>query len=149
MPGPGNRRQIQLLLHGAIVLFIGLLCGIPFAVAAGSAWGEDAVRAWRVAHAGMVAVGVMLLAIGAILPRLSLSDRPAAMLVWSLGLSAYSFTLGVLVAAMAGVRGLKEAGPALNQVVFAAYAVGAIGALLGVAVLIVGAAVALRGPPPG
>jgi len=144
-----NRRQTHLILHGAIVLFIGLLCGMPFALAAGNAWDEDAVRAWRVAHAGMVAVGVMLLAIGAILPRLRLGDRPAAMLVWSLGLSAYSFTLGVLAAAMAGVRGLQAAGPALNGVVFAAYAVGAIGALLGVAVLIVGAAVALRGPPPG
>ena len=149
MPKLGHRLQTQLILHGAIVLFIGLLCGIPFTVAAGSAWGENVVRAWRVAHSGGAAVGLMLLAIGAVMPRLVLGDRPAAMLVWSLGLSAYCFTLGVLVAAMAGVRGLQAAGPALNGVVFAAYAVGAIGALLGVAVLIVGAAVALRGPPPG
>jgi len=127
-----NRRQTHLILHGATVLFIGLLCGIPFAVAAGSAWGEGAVRAWRVAHAGMVAVGVMLLAIGAILPRLRLGDRPAAMLVWSLAASAYSFTLGVLVAAFGDVRDLKAAGPALNGVVFVAYVAGTLGALAGV-----------------
>jgi len=149
MPELGDRGQTQLLLHGAIVLFIGLLCGIPFAVAAGNAWGEEAVRAWRVAHTGGAAVGLMLLAIGAVLPRLVLGNRAAASLAWSLVASGYSFTLGVLVAATAGVRGLQAAGPAPNWVVFVSYAVGTVGAILGVVLLIVGAAAALRGEPEG
>ncbi len=143
-----HRRQMQLLLHGAIVLFVGLLCGIPFAVAAGNAWGEEAVRAWRVAHSGGAGVGLMLLAIGAVLPRLVLGVAGAATLVWSLAVSAYSFTLGVLVAAMGGVRGLKAAGPALNLVVFGTYTVGTLAALVGVALLIVGACAALREAGP-
>jgi len=107
-----HRSQVQLLLHGAIVLFVGLLCGIPFALAAGNAWGEEAVRAWRVAHTGGAAVGLMLIVIGAVLHRLLLGDRAGAILVWSLVASAYSFTAGVLVAATAGVRGLQAGGPA-------------------------------------
>jgi len=144
-----HRSQVQLLLHGAIVLFVGLLCGIPFALAAGNAWGEEAVRAWRVAHTGGAAVGLMLIVIGAVLHRLLLGDRAGAILVWSLVASAYSFTAGVLVAATAGVRGLQAGGPALNRVVFAAYTVGTAGALLGVALLVAGAAAALRAARTG
>lgn len=62
--------------------------------------------------------------------------------------SAYSFTLGLVVAATAGVRGLRATGPALNWVVFAAYMVGSVGALVGVALVIRGAYAALRGTSP-
>ena len=58
--------------------------------------------------------------------------------------SAYSFTLGLVVAATAGVRGLRATGPALNWVVFAAYMVGSLGVLLGVVLMIRGAYAALR-----
>jgi len=85
----------------------------------------------------------------AVLPRLVLGNRAAASLAWSLVASGYSFTLGVLVAATAGVRGLQAAGPAPNWVVFVSYAVGTVGAILGVVLLIVGAAAALRGEPEG
>lgn len=102
------------------------------------------MRAWRVAHSGGVMVGLMLIAIGAVRHRLLLGDRMAAALEWSLVRSAYSFALGLVVAATAGVRGLQAAGPALNWVVFAAYAVGALGALPGVGLLIVGTYTALR-----
>ena len=140
--------QMQILLHGAIVLFVGLLCGIPFGAAVGSTWGDEAVRAWRVAHSGGVTVGLMLIAIGAVLPRLLLGDRAPSVLVWSLVVSAYSFTLGMVLAATGGVRGLRATGPALNWVVFAAYMVGSLGALLGVALMILGAYAALRGTGP-
>jgi hypothetical protein len=46
-----QRRQLHIILHGAIVPMIGLLCGLPFGSAAG---------------------GVMLIAIAAILPRLTI-----------------------------------------------------------------------------
>lgn len=140
--------QKQILLHGAIVLFVGLLCGIPFGAAVGNAWGEEAVRAWRVAHSGGVTVGLMLIAIGAVLHRLLLRDRVISVLVWSLVVSAYSFILGMVLAAMGGVRGLRATGPALNWVVFAAYMVGSLGVLLGVALVILGAYAALRGTSP-
>ncbi len=139
-----ERIEMQILLHGAIVLFVGLLCGILFGAAVGNGRGDETVRAWRVAHSGGVTVGLMLIAIGAVLNRLLLGGRAASVLVWSLVASAYSFTLGMVVAATAGVRGLQTTGPALNWVVFAAYMLGSLGALLGVVLLIRGAYAALR-----
>ena len=147
-PKVSERFQLQTLLHGAIVLLVGLLCGIPFGAAVGNAWGEEAVRAWRVAHSGGAMIGLMLIAIGAVLPRLLLGDRAASVLAWSLVASAYSFTLGLVVAATAGVRGLGATGPPLNWVVFVAYMVGSLGVLLSVVLMIRGAYAALRGASP-
>lgn len=96
-----ERRQIQMLFHGAIVLFVGLLFGLPFGVAVTARWGDEAVHAWRVAHVGMVAVGILLVAIGAALRHLVLGQRQAAWLVWSLVASAYAFTLPVLLRGIA------------------------------------------------
>jgi hypothetical protein len=140
-----ERIQMQIVLHGAIVLLVGLLCGIPFGVAVGSIWDDKAVLAWRVAHSGGVAVGLMLITIGPVLHRLPLGDLEASVLLWSLVASAYSFIVGLVVAATTGVRGLRATGPALNWVVFAAYVVGSVGVVLGVALVIRGAYAALRG----
>ena len=139
-----GRRQLHVILHGAIVLLVGLLCGLLFGFVATRAAGEDAARAWRVAHSGTAAIGVMLIAIGAILPRLRLADRAGSLLVWSLIVSAYVFTSGVIVAAFTGARGLKAGASPLDAVVFLAYVIGALGGLLGVALTIAGAAAALR-----
>ncbi len=79
-----ERRRAQVLLHGAIVLLVGLLCGIPFGVGVGNAWSEEAVRAWRVAHSGEVTVGFMLIAIGAMSDRLLLGEGAVSIFVWSL-----------------------------------------------------------------
>ena len=67
-------------MHGAIVLLVGLLCGIPFGVGVGNAWSEDAVRACRVAHSGGVTVGLMLIVIAAVSDRLRLGDGAASVL---------------------------------------------------------------------
>ena len=63
-----ERLQLHVILHGAIVLLVGLLCGIPFGSVAARA-GDDAARAWRVAHAGGAMLGVMLIAIAEVLPQ--------------------------------------------------------------------------------
>src|SRR5207248_1591905 len=56
----------QLVLHGGIVLLIGLLCGAPLGSAVVRGKGEEAVRAWRVAHTSLVTGGILLLAVAAI-----------------------------------------------------------------------------------
>jgi len=136
-----------MLFHGAIVVCMGLLFGLPFGVAVTAGWGEESVQAWRVAHAGMVAVGLMLIAIGAALRNLVLGQRRTSWLVWSLVASAYAFTLAVLIRGIAGVKGFQPTGPILNWVAFVSNVVGILGSLMGVALTVRGAYAALRTPP--
>jgi hypothetical protein len=138
-----ERIALRMLLHGAVLLLVGLLAGMVFGVAVAQSWREDAVRAWRVAHAGSVGLGVMLLAIGAVLDRLQLRERTARAMAWSLVTLGYTFAFGAVFAATAGVRGLTPDGAMLNAVVFATYLVGSVGAVLGVALVILGAYAAL------
>lgn len=35
----------RLLFHGAVVLLVGLLAGLPFGMAIADGWGEESVRA--------------------------------------------------------------------------------------------------------
>src|SRR5574341_380806 len=133
-----------MLLHGAIVVFIGLLFGLPFGVAVTAGWGEESVQAWRVAHAGMVAVGLLLIAVGAALRHLVLGQREASWLVWSLVISAYAFTLAVVIRGIAGVKGFQPTGPILNRIAFLSNMVGILGSLIGVALTIRGASASLR-----
>lgn len=135
--------ELQMILHGSVVLLLGLLCGIPLGAAAARGAGPEATRAWRVAHSGGAGVGVMLIAIGAALPHLRLGQLALGALTWSLVISAYVFVLGLVVAAVADVRGLSPTGAVLNRLVFAAYVVGSAGTLLGVVLTMLGAWAAL------
>jgi len=138
-----ERSQIQMLFHGAVVLFTGLWFGLPFGLAVSRGWGEESVGAWHVAHSGTVAMGVMLIAIGAALHRMVLRQPAASLLVWSLVASAYGFAFGFLMRGIAGVRGFQPSGPASNVVAFTANMVGVWGSLLGIALVIYGAYAAL------
>jgi hypothetical protein len=139
-----ERNQIRLVLHGAIVLFVALLFGFPFGAALGAGWGDESVRAWRVAHSGVAAVGLTLIAIGAARPQLVLGQHGASWLVWSLAASAYAFTLALLLRGIAGVRGFQPTGSPLNLVVFACNVVGVLGSLIGMMLTVRGAFAALR-----
>ena len=97
-----DRRQALIVLHGAIVMFIGLLFGFPFAKAIAAGWGEEAARAWRVAHAGGVAVGLTLIALGAALRCLVFGRAAAAWLVSSAVVSGYAFLLALLIGGVGG-----------------------------------------------
>ena len=141
--------QIQMLLHGAIILFIGLVCGLPFGVAVARDRSDESVRSWRVAHSGVAGIGVMLIAIGAVLQHMVLGQRAIFLLVWSLVGSAYGFTLALVLRGITGVRGFEPSGPALNVVAFIGNMAGIGGSLLGVGLAIYGMYAALAGPSVG
>ena len=105
------------------------------------------MQRWRVAHAGMVAVGLLLIAIGAALRHLVLGQRQTSWLVWSLVVSAYTFTLAVLIRGIAGMKGFQPTGPILNWIAFLANMVGILGSLTGGTLTIRCAYSALRSPP--
>ena len=139
-----QRLQLELVFHGSIILLIGMLLGIPYAGAIVHGWGDEAVRAWRVAHVGESAAGLSLIAVGGIVALLALEDGAMSVLVWSLIASGYAFTVGLPLAAISGQRGLEAGGPLANWIVVAAYAVAALGAFVAIGLVIRGSRAALR-----
>jgi hypothetical protein len=139
-----KRAQLQILLHGLVVVLVGLLCGVPYGRAITHGWGEESVRAWRLAHSGSVAAGLSLMIVAGVSHLFVLTPRALALLVWSGVLSAYGFTVALVVAAVGGVRGLTLAGPPANVIAFLANSVAAAASLVWVAVMLRGTIAALR-----
>jgi hypothetical protein len=129
----------QLILHGAVVLLIGLLCGAPLGSAVVHGKSEETVRAWRVAHSSLVMGGILLLAVAGIADRLSLGALGQQMLVWPLVISSYGFAVVLPVAAHYGHRGLAPAPPFLNRALYVGNMLGAGGLIIGTVVLLWGA----------
>jgi hypothetical protein len=138
-----ERGQMQIIFHGGIILLAGVVCGVPFALAVGHGWGDEAVRAWRVAHTGAVSLGVALIAIGGIAPRLVLGNGAARVLLSSLLVAGYTFGIGVVMAAVTGVRGLAPTAP-LNLVVFLVYITGTLATFVASSLLLSGAYASLQ-----
>ena len=140
-----RRAQLRMLFHALVVLLVGLLCGVPYGQAITRAWGEEAVRAWRFAHFGLVVAGIWLMVVAAVSHLLALNTRNIAILIHSVVISAYGFTIALVVAAVGGARGLEPTGSGLNVLAFLANSVAALASLVSVAVMIVGTVAALRG----
>jgi hypothetical protein len=117
-----HRQAGLLVFHGALLLLVGNLTGIPFAGAIQDGWGPDAVRAWRVAHTSLVMGGLLYVAMGAARAHISLSPGAAAALVGTLIATAYVFTFALILGASIGARGLSGEGPVLHGLVFGLFA---------------------------
>ena len=128
-----------LILHGGIILLIGLLCGAPLGSAVVRRKSEETVRAWRVAHSSLVMGGVLLLAVAGVISHLKLGAFGLALLVWAFVVSSYGFALVLPLAAHYGHRGLISEPPLLNRVLYFGNVLGAAGLLLGTIVLLWGA----------
>jgi hypothetical protein len=135
--------QRRVLFHGAILLLVGMLYGIPFAEVLVDG-GDVAARPWRVAHTGLVAGAVLLIAVSAAMPHVMLGPRGTSWLVGSLVLTAYGAIVGLGLPPLAGVRGLAPEGPPLNLVAFAGNLVVGVGSLVAGVLLVHGAHAALR-----
>lgn len=133
----------QLILHGGIILLLGLLSGVPFGRAIFQGKSEAAVRAWRVAHSGLSMGGVLLLALALVVPQLQLGASALALLVWAFVASGYAFAVALPLGAHYGHRGLTMAPPFLNRVVYFGNMIGVAGSLAGTLILVWGAYAAL------
>lgn len=139
-----KRAQLRILFHGLIILLVGLLCGVPYGRAITGGWGDEVVRGWRVAHLSLVVGGLWLLMVAAVSSLLVLDRRGITLLVGSIVTSGYAFTVALVVAASAGVRGLNATGPILNLVVFGANTVASLASVVWIVITIVGTVRALR-----
>jgi hypothetical protein len=129
----------QLILHGGIILLVGLLSGVPFGRAVVRGKPESVVRGWRVAHSGITLGGVLLLVLASVVPQLRLGASMRVFLVWAFVASSYGFAVALPLGAHYGHRGLNSAPPFLNRVVFLGNMIGVAGSLAGVFILLWGA----------
>jgi hypothetical protein len=142
-----GRAELQLVLHGAIVLLLGYLCGFPLYSGIVENSGNADVHFWRVAHSGLVAGGVWSIATGAVVRHLSLSVRGISALVWSVVLANYGFLLnGVVGAAAAGSDGAVDS---LHWWALSTFALASLASVLAAGLTILGAFFALRARSSG
>lgn len=140
------RWRARMVLHGTLVVGIGLLAGLPYAlVLTGALAGEE--RAWRMAHLEGVLNGLLVLAVAAAGDALVLSSRAQAVLAVSLIGMAYANVLASIVGASFGVRGLSAAGPPANTVVYLLFWLAIVGVFVGLGCAAVGARRRLSGRP--
>jgi hypothetical protein len=138
-----ERDQTRVLFHGAVILLAGLLAGIPMSQAITGGAGEDVVRAWRVAHVGVVAGGLMMIAFAPALRLVKLPPSQAGWLVGALMAAGYG-SLGLLLGAAAGARGLEPGHSVVNTVVFLTNGALSLGSLAATLLVLHGARSALQ-----
>ncbi len=138
-----TRARKLLLLQGGLILTAGLIAGLPMAEAIESN-ATDAVRAWRVVHVGGVTGALLLMAFGLAVSDLRLGSTLPLFVVLSAA-STYLLTIGLLLAAMSGERGIgpsEETG--VGGIVELCYEIGALGILIAVGQFLVGITLGLR-----
>lgn len=134
-----RRGAAWLVGHGLLVLFVGLLAGLPFGAALVNGWGDEAVRAWKLAHLEGLQNGILLLALAGASRWMTLGARGEAAVRWGAVLAAWGNIVGATLGALTGMRGLAPQGPAANWLVFAAFMFGMWGVLIAVPVAASGA----------
>ena len=130
--------SLQLLFHGAIVMSIGLLSGIPHGSAITKKKEESVIRAWRVAHSGLAMGGTTMIAFATAINQLNINAIALNILVWSSVISGYGFCIALPYGAWVGHRGLTVGNTVNSNIVYTGNIFGAIGSLIGVLALIFG-----------
>ena len=126
----------QLVFHGAIVLLVGLLCGVPYGRAINRGAPAPVVAAWRLAHGSLPMGAVLMLAVGGMMSSLSVAGSLKWTIAVALVISSYAFCISLPLAAVVGQRGLSPGGPLPARMVYAGNSVGALGSLVAAAALI-------------
>jgi hypothetical protein len=134
-----QRAATLLVFNGLLVLLVGLLAGAPFGAALVNGWGDEAVRAWKLAHLEGLQNGILLLALAAASRWISLAPRAERVVVWGAVLAAWGNAFGAVLGALSGARGLAPQGPLANWLVFVAFMFGMWGVLIAVPVAAAGA----------
>ncbi|MBM4383308.1 MAG: hypothetical protein FJ091_08035 [Deltaproteobacteria bacterium] len=136
-----KRTAATLVMHGLVVIFLGLLVGFPYASAINESWGAEAERAWRTAHLEGLLNGMLVVLLGAATPLLRFAGSEERWFRLGALATGYGNILAATLAAAAQVRGLAPGGPAANWLVYALFTIAVVGVL---AAVIFGARAARR-----
>lgn len=140
--------RATLVLHGGVILLLGLLSGF-LAVADSVGIGT---RGWQSVHQTLLAFGVWMVATGSGAGLLQLGEREARGLVWSLVGAGYALLVVLVLRATTGVQGFEFGGSLADWLAVVANGLVSLGSLLAALLTIDGARRALRGheqPPVG
>lgn len=129
----------HLLLHGVIILLLGLLAGIPYGRALLKKEQDKLITAWRVAHSALSMGAILMFSLVSILPMLNVDLTIKWYIVVLFIVSGYSFTFALYLGPIVGHRGLIYRDPLLAKAVYFGNSTGALTSLLGTLFLLVGA----------
>jgi hypothetical protein len=138
-----NRTAATLVLHGVIVIALGLVAGFPYATAVTSGADAETVRAWRMAHLEGLLNGMLVVALGAATPLLQLRAAQERWLRVGALAAGYGNVLAASLGAATRVRGLVPEGPLANWIVYVGFVVAIGGVVLALAIAALGAKRAL------
>lgn len=129
-----NQFNLWIILHGVIILIIGLIGGFPYAEAIQKQ--PEKVESWRLFHSGSLMGGILLMVVGAIAPTLAFTHLSWKVVFNGLVISSYSFIAGKMLAALSGKRGLSWKVKGTGRVISILYALGTVISILGTLVLL-------------
>lgn len=132
--------RLRLIVHGAIVLLVGLLSGLPTVIEASSESG----RYWHTAHEALIMIGIWMLASSSLFPVLVLERREARGLLWAHLLMGYGFMTALLIGGAIGFTAFQPGGTPITFTAFIAATVGILGAVMASALTLMGARAALK-----
>ena len=135
-----NTDRPRLIFHGAIVLLIGLLSGLPTVVESINESG----RFWHTAHEALIMMGIWMLASSSVLPALVLGRRETTALVRSLLAMGYGSSVALVIGGVVGANAFEPGGTTATLTAFVAAVVGIGGAFVATALTLMGARAALK-----
>ena len=133
--------RLRVILHGAIVMLVGLLCGLPAVNEA------DAERYWHTAHEALILIGVLLFAVSSVMPYLVLGKSEAKMLFRSLLATGYGLMGGTVLQGVTGQHAFSPGASPVVMIAFLSNVVGILGSVLTASLVIMGALAALKASP--
>lgn len=128
-----------LVLFGAIVLMVATLSAIGLWRAVTTQQSSHVIAGWRNAVLLPGAMGTLMMAMSAVRPVIYMGEAADTILVWALAASGTALAMSWTVAAITGEHGLKKGKGFLNAYVYGGNVVGLLGAILGAAVILIGA----------
>ena len=138
-----NRTASFLVMHGLIVVLLGLLVGFAYASAITGGWGAEAERAWRTAHLEGLLNGMLVVLLGVASPHLRFAGAQERWFRIGALATGYGNIAAASLAAVAGVRGLAPGGPLANWTVYALFMLAVAGVLGAIVLAVLGARRAL------
>lgn len=128
-----HESRMRVVTHGAIVLLVGLLCGIPTVPE------EEPMRLWHTAHESLIMIGILLFAVSSVMPILVLERREARALVWSLLGTGYGLMTGLVLQAVTGHHAFGPSTSPVLMIAFIGSTVGMLGSVLTASLTLMGA----------